>query len=197
MNQPATLRRPAALRTNHGDFLLRQGILRLLAVKDSDIRLLTLQQSRDAVDHGLHAGGALSATIPLVALFYGGFLDIDIEDPVRRGQDMFTLSKGHAVAAMAAIYADLGYFDAGHLKNSRSFASILNGHPGPVLPGVQIATGPMGQGMGVAQGFAIDVEKRHAPSFGEETFGHGQPDSTRGAGHQRDFPREVGHEHSI
>jgi transketolase len=142
---------------------LRQAIFRLLAVKDSDIRLLTLEQSRDAVDRGLHAGGAFSATIPLVALFYGGFLDLDIEDPTRRGQDMFTLSKGHAVAALAGIYADLGYFDPKHLKNSRSHASILNGHPGPVLPGVQIATGPMGQGMGVAQGFAI--AGRTAPRF--------------------------------
>src|SRR5271163_1213592 len=108
------------------DYLLRQGILKLLAVKDSYIRLLTLEQSRDAVDQGLHAGGAFSATVPLVALFYGGFLDLDIEDPTRRGQDIFTLSKGHAVAAMASIYAEIGYFDRKTLKNSRSFASILN-----------------------------------------------------------------------
>jgi len=137
------------------EFLVRQGILRLLAIKDSDIRILTLEQSRDAVDKGLHAGGAFSATIPLVALFYGGYLGLDIEDPTRIGQDIFTLSKGHAVAAMASIYADLGYFDKSVLKNSRSYDSILNGHPGPVLPGVHIATGPMGQGIGVAQGFAI------------------------------------------
>src|SRR5665811_822433 len=83
-------------------------------------------------------------------LYYGGFLDIDIADPTRRGQDLFTLSKGHAVAALASIYAELGYFDARHLKNSRSYHSILNGHPGPVLPGIHVATGPMGQGMGVA-----------------------------------------------
>ncbi|HXK03240.1 MAG TPA: transketolase C-terminal domain-containing protein [Verrucomicrobiae bacterium] len=135
--------------------LLRQGVLKLLAVKDSDIRILTLEQCRDAVDKGLHAGGAFSAVIPLTALYYGGFLDIDIADPTRRGQDLFTLSKGHAVAAMAAIYADLGYFGREILRNSRSYASILNGHPGPILPGVHIATGPMGQGFGVAQGFAI------------------------------------------
>jgi transketolase len=134
---------------------VRRGILALLAIKDSDVRILTLEQSRDAVDQGLHAGGAFSATIPLVALFYGGFMKLDIEDPTRRGQDMFTLSKGHAVATLASIYADLGYFDKNVLKNSRSYESILNGHPGPILPGVQIATGPMGQGIGVAQGFAI------------------------------------------
>ncbi len=136
-------------------YLLRQGLLKLLAVKDSDIRILTLEQCRDAVDKGLHAGGAFSAVIPLTALYYGGFMDIDIGNPTRRGQDLFTLSKGHAVAAMAAIYADLGYFGREVLRNSRSYASVLNGHPGPILPGVHIATGPMGQGFGVAQGFAI------------------------------------------
>jgi transketolase len=137
------------------DYLLRQGVLKLLAVKDSDIRILTLEQCRDAVDKGLHAGGAFSAVIPLTALYYGGFMDIDIVDPTRRGQDLFTLSKGHAVAALAGIYADLGYFGREILRNSRSYTSILNGHPGPILPGVHIATGPMGQGFGVAQGFAI------------------------------------------
>src|ERR1700733_8677235 len=145
------------------DYVIRQGILKLLAIKDSDIRLLTLEQCRDAVDKGLHAGGAFSSIIPLVALFYGGFIDLDIEDPTRRGQDIFTLSKGHAVAALASIYAELGYFDRKTLKNSRSFASILNGHPGPILPGIHIATGPMGQGFGVAQGFAI--AGRTSPRF--------------------------------
>jgi transketolase len=143
--------------------LLRKGLLRLLAIKDSDVRILTLEQNRDAADSGLHAGGAFSAVIPLVALFYGGGLRLNIEDPTQAGQDIFTLSKGHAVAALASIYADLGYFNVSVLKNSRSYDSILNGHPGPVLPGIQIATGPMGQGIGVAQGFAI--AGRREPRF--------------------------------
>jgi transketolase len=147
----------------HGHPLLREGILKLLAIKDSDVRILTLGQSRDAVDNGLHSGGAFSATIPLVALFYGGFLRLNIEDPTKRGYDMFTLSKGHAVAALASIYAELGYFDEKVLRHSRSHESILNGHPGPILPGIHIATGPMGQGIGVAQGFAI--AGRTSPRF--------------------------------
>src|SRR5215472_1699935 len=135
--------------------LIRQGILKLLAIKDSDVRILTLEQSRDAVDKGLHAGGAFSAVVPLVTLYYGGFLSPDVEEPTRLGGDMFVLSKGHAVAALASIYAELGYFDRSVLRNSRSYESILNGHPGPVLPGIHLATGPMGQGFSVAQGFAI------------------------------------------
>src|SRR4051812_14279071 len=101
--------RGASGQFTRADYLLRQGTFKLLAVKDSDIRILTLEQCRDAVDKGLHAGGAFSATIPLVALFYGGFIDVDVVDPTRRGQDLFTLSKGHAVAALASIYAELGY----------------------------------------------------------------------------------------
>jgi transketolase len=145
------------------DAVLRSGLLKLLAVKDSDIRIMTLGQSKDAVDKGLHAGGAFSAIIPLVALFYGGALRLDIEDPTRYGQDIFTLSKGHAVAAMASIYAELGYFPDSYLRNSRSYSSLLNGHPGPILPGVHIATGPMGQGIGVAEGFAVAGKAN--PSF--------------------------------
>jgi hypothetical protein len=71
-------------RLDKASYPLRQGILKKLAIKDSDVRLLILEQSRYAVDQGLHAGGAFSATVPLVALYYGGFLNIDVEDPTRR-----------------------------------------------------------------------------------------------------------------
>jgi len=135
--------------------LVREGLIKLLEVKDSDIRILTLEQARDSVDKGIHAGGAFSAIVPLVAIHYGGFMRFDVADPTRVGQDMFVLSKGHAVASMASIYADLGYFDRGALKNSRSGESVLNGHPGPLLPGVHFATGPLGQGVLVAQGLAL------------------------------------------
>ena len=143
--------------------LINKGITHLLEVKDSDIRLLNLYQCRHAVDSSIHIGGASSATIPMVSLFYGGIIDVNIEQPTATDQDMFVLSKGHAVATLASIYADLGYFDRAILKNSRSVNSLLNGHPGPLLPGVHVATGPMGQGIGVAQGFAIAGQR--SPKF--------------------------------
>jgi transketolase len=142
---------------------VRSGLIQLLEIKDSDIRILTVEQARDAVDKGIHAGGALSAVIPLVALYYGGFIRADVADPTRLDQDLFVLSKGHAVASMASVYADLGYFSPAVLKNSRSIESILNGHPGPILPGVHISTGPLGQGISVAQGFGI--AGRRGPKF--------------------------------
>lgn len=145
------------------DELLKTGFFKLLKIKDSDIRISTLKQGDQAVDRGIHMGGAFSATVPIVSLFYGGFMNLDIDDPTRIGQDIFVLSKGHAVATMASVYADLGYFDPSLLVNSRSVDSILNGHPGPVLPGVHVATGPLGQGVAVAHGFAM--AGKSAPEF--------------------------------
>ncbi len=137
------------------DVIIKKGILKLLQIKDSDIRIMTLEQGESAVDQGIHAGGAMSAVIPLTALYYGGYMNYSVENPTAPGQDQFVLSKGHAVAAMASVYADLGYYPLELLKNSRSEKSILNGHPGPILPGVQISTGPLGQGCCVSQGFAL------------------------------------------
>ena len=149
--------------TDMSAYLIKTGTKKLFEIKDSDIRIMTLQQAHDAIDKGIHIGGAFSATIPLVALYYGGMMHYDVADPTRRGQDMFVLSKGHTVATIASIYADLGYYNRSVLVNSRSRDSILNGHPGPILPGFHISTGPLGQGLSVAQGFAL-VGKR-SPHF--------------------------------
>lgn len=132
-----------------------EGLCKLLEIKDSDIRNSILRQGLDAIDQGVHAGGAFSAVVPMVSLYYGGGMKLNVEQPTEPGQDQFILSKGHAVAAMAAVYADKGYFDAALLKGSRSYESILNGHPGPILPGVQISTGPLGQGISAAVGLAL------------------------------------------
>ena len=68
----------------------------------------------------------------MVSLFYGGIIDLKVEQPTATDQDMFVLSKGHAVAALASIYADLGYFDRSVLKNSRSVS-----RPGAGIPSGQ------------------------------------------------------------
>jgi len=138
--------------------LTKQVFLKLLEIKDADLRHLTLFQGQTAVDKGIHIGGAFSSIIPLTSLYYGGIMNFDVEQPTKLGQDLFVLSKGHGVAAMASVYADLGFFPESWLKGSRGNGSHLNGHPGPVLPGVHLATGPLGQGIGVAQGFALAAQ---------------------------------------
>jgi transketolase len=144
--------------TIKNDRLSDKAFLKLLEIKDADIRLLTILQGRTAVDKGIHIGGASTATIPLVSLYYGGIMNYEVSQPVKEGQDLFVLSKGHAIAALASVYADLGFFPESLLKGSRGYESILNGHPGPILPGIHTATGPLGQGVCVAEGFALAAQ---------------------------------------
>ncbi|MDR1625125.1 MAG: transketolase [Spirochaetia bacterium] len=138
--------------------LAERAFLKLLEIKDSDIRLLAVLQGKTAVDKGIHIGGAFSAVVPLVSLYYGGILDFNAAQPTQEGQDLFVLSKGHAIAALASVYADLGFFPESCLRGSRGHGSILNGHPGPILPGIHTATGPLGQGICVAEGFALAAQ---------------------------------------
>ncbi len=135
--------------------LKQRAFLKLLEIKDSDMRVLTLFQGKTAVDKGIHIGGAFSAIVPLTALYFGDIMKYDVEQPTREGQDLFVISKGHGIAALASVYADLGYFPESYLEKSRGHDSLLNGHPGPILPGLHTATGPLGQGICVAQGFAL------------------------------------------
>ena len=91
--------------------LTERAFLKLLEIKDSDLRLLTLLQGKTAVDKGIHIGGAMSAIIPLTALYYGDIMNYDVEQPTKEGQDLFVLSKGHAVAALASSPSSAAFFE--------------------------------------------------------------------------------------
>lgn len=126
----------------------------LLRIKECDLRLDALLECETSVDKGIHVGGAFSAIPPMAALYYGGMMDYDPRHPTDPGQDIFILSKGHAVAALAAVYADVGYISREDLYHSRGYGALIKGHPGPVIPGVPVATGPLGHGISIACGYA-------------------------------------------
>ena len=134
----------------------------LLRIKECDLRADTLRQFAGAVDKGGHVGGAFSALAPLTALYYGNILQYDVENPTATGQDVFLLSKGHAVAALATVFADVGYFPKDELLASRGWGDLIKGHPGPVIPGVPVATGPLGHGISIACGFAHQGKEKHS-----------------------------------
>lgn len=127
----------------------------LLSIKECDLRADALFQCSSSVDKGIHIGGAYSAISPMTALYYGGFMHYDTKNPTTQDQDLFILSKGHAVAALASVYADVGYFDRKYLEHSRGYGALIKGHPGPVIPGVPVATGPLGHGISLASGYAL------------------------------------------
>lgn len=127
----------------------------LLRVKECDLRMDCLLQCDTSIDRGLHVGGAFSSLTAMTALYYSGLAAFNVTCPTDTEQDLFVLSKGHAVAALAAVYADLGYISHSDLYHSRGYGAAVKGHPGPVLPGVPVATGPLGHGISICCGYAM------------------------------------------
>jgi transketolase len=101
-----------------------------------------------------HTGGSLSIVEILISLYYQR-LHTDCKDPGCRERDKFVLSKGHACPALYAVLADLGFFPREELWTLRKLGSRLQGHPQIGLPGVEISSGSLGQGLSIAVGMAL------------------------------------------
>jgi transketolase len=105
-----------------------------------------------------HTGGSLSAADIVTALYFYK-MRYNPNDPKWRERDRFILSKGHAAPLLYAALALSGYFDKSILKTLRKLGSPLQGHPSSrMLPGVEISTGSLGQGLSVANGIAIGLK---------------------------------------
>jgi len=102
-----------------------------------------------------HTGGSLSCVEILLALYYGKMRHHPHE-PGWPDRDRFVLSKGHGAPALYVILAQQGYFDSAELNTLRCLCGKLQGHPyNRTTPGVEIATGSLGQGLSVANGMAL------------------------------------------
>lgn len=103
-----------------------------------------------------HPGGSLSAADIMTALYFG-VMRYDSKNPKDPNRDRFVMSKGHATGVFYSILSRAGYFADEDLVSYRRVDSKLNlsGHPHPKTPGVEIATGSLGQGLSVAHGIAL------------------------------------------
>ena len=102
-----------------------------------------------------HPGGALSIA-EILSYLYFEEMNIDPKDPKKEDRDRFVLSKGHASAALYAALAERGFFDKELLLTFRKNGSILQGHPDMKhIPGVDMSTGSLGQGISAACGMAL------------------------------------------
>ncbi len=127
-----------------------------LVGKATDIRKDILTMITEAGSG--HPGGSLSCTDVLTALYFGGVLDHDPADPAKVGRDRFILAKGHGAPALYATLAHAGYFPVEELASLRKLGTRLQGHPDSnLLPGVEVSTGSLGQGLSVAAGLAAGL----------------------------------------
>jgi len=102
-----------------------------------------------------HPGGSLSIA-DIMAVLYFNELNIDEKNPKWEERDRFILSKGHCAPALYATLALRGYFEESMLKTVRKIDSTLQGHPDMnKIPGVDMTTGSLGQGLSVSNGIAL------------------------------------------
>ena len=105
-----------------------------------------------------HPGGSLSCTDVLAALYLGGVMNHDPANPSLDSRDRFIMAKGHAAPALYAVLAQAGYLPREELLTLRAWGSRLQGHPdSKLLPGVEVSTGSLGQGLSIAAGLACGL----------------------------------------
>lgn len=123
-----------------------------------------------------HPGGSLSVTDILVVL-YGAVMKYDPQNPAWPGRDRFILSKGHSCPPLYSVLARKGFFPVEELKTLRQFNSRLQGHPDSKrLPGIEISTGSLGQGLSVGVGMALSFKITHQPNKTYVVLGDGECD---------------------
>lgn len=124
-----------------------------LAVKACKIRqdiIRMLGESKSG-----HPGGSLSAA-DIVTTLYFHEMKVDPQNPKNPERDRFVLSKGHAAPVLYAALAEKGFFPVEELMTLRKLNSRLQGHPSMKhLPGVEMSTGSLGQGLSAANGMAL------------------------------------------
>ena len=105
--------------------------------------------------HSGHPGGSLSAADILTYLYFEE-MNIDPKNPKKADRDRFVLSKGHAAPGWYSVLAERGYFDKEELKGLRHVGCFLQGHPDMKhIPGVDMSSGSLGQGISAAVGMAL------------------------------------------
>jgi transketolase len=111
-----------------------------------------------------HTGGSLSATDIATAIYFSK-MKFDPANPKWDERDRFIMSKGHAAPLIYALMAEAGYFPMETIDTLRKVESPLQGHPCcQKLPGIEVSTGSLGQGLSVANGIALGLRLDNNPA---------------------------------
>jgi transketolase len=124
------------------------------AIKEKARRLSVLSMMATTAAGSGHPTSCMSAAELVAGTFFYA-MKLDPKNPNSPTSDRFVLSKGHAAPVLYAALAEAGVFPESRLMTLRQFSSELEGHPTPRIPGVDAATGSLGQGLSVGAGLAI------------------------------------------
>ena len=124
------------------------------AIREKARRLSILSMMATTAAGSGHPTSCMSAAELVAGLFFYA-MKFDPKNPTSNDADRFVLSKGHAAPLLYAVLAEAGTFPESRVMTLRQFSSELEGHPTPRVPGVDAATGSLGQGLSVGVGLAI------------------------------------------
>src|SRR5579871_6734526 len=124
------------------------------AIKEKARRLSVLSMMATTAAGSGHPTSCMSAAQLVAGTFFYA-MKIDPKNPNSNESDRFVLSKGHAAPVLYAALAEAGVFPVSRVMTLRQFGSEIEGHPTPLIPGVDAATGSLGQGLSVGAGLAI------------------------------------------
>lgn len=106
-----------------------------------------------------HPGGSLSISEILTLLYFEEMKNLDPKDPSAPNRDRFVLSKGHCSPALYGVLAERGFFSTDLICKFRQIDCCLQGHPSlKDVPGVDMSTGSLGQGICAANGMALSAK---------------------------------------
>ena len=132
--------------------------LQALAIQATKARLLAVQMVHDAASG--HPGGSLSCLDVLTTLYFD-VMHVDPKNPRDPDRDRFVMSKGHCSPALYPVLALKGFFPVEDLKQFRSIDGHMSGHVEMHVPGVDMSTGSLGQGISTAVGMALGGKLNH------------------------------------
>src|SRR5579862_5418608 len=127
------------------------------AIQQKAKRLSVLSMMATTAAGSGHPTSCMSAAELVAGIFFYA-MKFDPKDANSPNGDRFVLSKGHAAPVLYAALAEAGVFPESRLMTLRQFSSELEGHPTPRIPGVDAATGSLGQGLSVGAGLAIGAK---------------------------------------
>jgi transketolase N-terminal domain/subunit len=143
------------------------------AIREKAKRLSILSMMATTAAGSGHPTSCLSAAELVAGTFFYA-MKFDPKNPNSPDGDRFVLSKGHAAPVLYAAFAEAGVFPESRVMTLREFSSELEGHPTPRIPGVDAATGSLGQGLSVGAGLAIGAKIDESPTRVYVMLGDGE-----------------------
>lgn len=151
--------------------MANEQLISALRQKAQKLRLNVLEMI--GINMAGHWGGSSSLAETLAVLYFHA-MNVQASAPKDPNRDRFLLSKGHAALIQYAALCEAGYFPREEFKRVKAIDGLLQGHPDLTIPGIEVVTGSLGQGLSIGVGMALALRLDRRPSRVYVVMGDGE-----------------------